>query len=652
MDNSVIDDFSVVHGSSKCRVLIHVHNGKIYLFCRNLRQNDVYGYKADITAMNGISSKELLTHEYQELWFTLTNAYNIIGDEFEDCRNIAALLAFDGSATPIFLKEISKDIIHKGFSCKCYKRETGAIVVSANINDLFNLDPVDYKRLIIAGNDYEDIFAPSLTMMNAIRFNGLYEITKTYFSECPGNASNLIKWVGEDSVNGLIRNDESILDLALLYGVYSDVEFLSDRGYRISIVNDTSHVSYCYDCHNQQSYFNLLDNLILLFRAKVGNYTFGELRGILRYILSKMKSLSRLDLNFWPIAPSLEDIRIMDNKLLEYIIEIANIVPSEVFGSSIIFNAVGALNLFPRSFSKILEISIKAGANLMLGGKSIFSELYRNRSFIIAPSWLIYEALDDYKSIMTKKESSCFVDVSKKEDFYVKAETGALLFQLLIRRGEILYGLDDHKATNDGTDSMILQLLDVIDPEFVNPLGVSIMLQACLSSVSTFDAFRMKLIEKGVDPNICDTFNRNPLKCMFGRKEFCSFLIANGADLKAVSADNEFLFFLTELHLSEDSWHLFDCLEDKSFLFSLNKRNESLFFSAIKNRNIGAIRYLGRNGFVRAEEADKIHELTKSIKNSELRAEITGYVDKAVSEKAGGGNDGKQDRRSDEDTRR
>ena len=635
MDISMIEDFSVVYGSSKCRVLVHVHNGKIYLFCRNLRQDDVYGYKADIASMNGISSRELLVHEYKNLWFTLVHTQYIVdGDMFEDCRNIAALLAFDGSDIPIFLRNIDKYIIHKGFPCKCYKRESGAIVVSTNISDLFNLDPIDYKRLIIAGSDYEDICAPSLTMMNAIRFNGLYEITKTYFSECPGNASNLIKWVGEDFVKRLIRNDESILDLALSYGVYSDVEFLSDRGYRISIANDT-----CYDCHNQQSYFNLLDNLILLLRAKVGNYTFGELRSILRYILSKMRSLSRLDLSFWPIAPSLEDIRSMDNKLLEYITEIADIVPSEVFGSSMIFNAVGALNLFPRSFASFLDIAMKAGETLILGKNTIFSELIRYQSIVIPPSWLIYEALDKHKAIMTKKESSYFVDVPKQKDFYVKAEAGALLFQLLIRRGGLLYD----KPQNDGTDSMILKLLDVIDPEFVNPLGVSIMLQACISSVSTFNAFRMKLIEKGVDLNICDTFNRNPLKFMFGHKESSSFLVEKGASLKVVVADTEFLFSLTGFCLSEDSWRIFDCLEDKSFLLSLNKCNESLFFCAINNRNIGAIRYLGKNGFIIAGEADKIHELIKTIKNSELRKEIAGYVDKATSGNAGGCNDGKQD---------
>ena len=644
MDNLMIDDFSVVYGSSKCRVLVHVHNGKMYLFCRNLKQNDVYGYRADIIAINGISSKGLLTHEYKNLWFTLTNAYNIIGEEFEDCRNIATLLVFDGSDTPILLRDIYKINIHKGFPCKCYKREPGAIIVSANINDLFNLDSVDYKRLIIAGNDYENIFAPSLTMMNVIKFDNLPEITRMYFSECPGNASTLIKWIGEDSVKGLSMENGSILDLALLYGVYSDVEFLFDRGCSLSIANDKSCISYCYDCRNQQSYFNLLDNIILLLRTNIRNFTLRELQNILKYILIKMKALSRLDPCFWPTAPPLEDIKSMDNRLLGYITELADIVPLEVFGSSMIFNAVAALNLFPKSFRKFLDIAMEAGETLILGKKTIFSKFIHYQSIIIAPSWLIYEVLDKYKSIMTKEEAACFVEMPKQEDFYVNAEVGALLFQLLLRRGETFYGLYEYKAKEDGTDSMILQLLDRIDPRFVNPLGVSIMLQACLAfNERILNMFCMKLIEKGVDLNICDTFNRNPLKCIFKHKEVCSFLMENGADLKAVSADTDFLFFLTALRLSEDSWHLFDSLEDKSFLFSLNKRNESLFFCAVNNRNIGTIRYLGKNGFIRADESNKIHELIKAIKNSELRKEIAGYVDKAVSGNTGGNNDGKQD---------
>lgn len=637
MDNSMVDDFFVVYGSSKCHVLVHIHNGKIYLFCRNLKQNDVYGYKADITSMNGISSKELLAHEYKSLWFSLVNAQHIVDDDmFEDCRNIAALLAFDGSDTPVFLRDICKENIHKGFPCKCYKSGLDANIVSANIDDLFNLDPVDYKRLIIAENGYEDIFAPSLTMMNVIRFDSLYEIIKTYFSECTGNATVLIQWIGEDSVKELSWKDGSILDLSLFYGVYSDVESLLDRGCSLSIANDKRSGFYCY---NQQSYFNFLDNLILLLRDTVRNFTVGELRNILKYILIIMRDLSRLDPRFWPSAPSLEDIRSMDNKLLGYITEIADIIPSEVFGSSMIFNAVSALNLFPRSFHKFLDIAMKAGETLILGKETIFSELHY-QSIIIAPSWLIYEALDKYKSIMTKKESTYFAEVTKQEDFYANAEVGALLFQLLIRRDS--YRLDGYKGQEDGTDSMILQLLDVIDPGFVNPLGVSIMLQACLElNESVLDKYRMKLIEKGVDLNICDTFARNPLKCMFSHKGFCSFLIENGASLKAVVSDIGFLFSLTALRMPEDSWRLFDRLEDKSFLLSLNKRNESLFFCAIKNRNIGAIRYLGKNGFVRADEADKIRNFAKSIKNSELRSEIAGYVDNAVSGNAGGCNDRK-----------
>ena len=633
MDNSMIDDFFVVYGSSKCHVLVHVHSGKIYLFCRNLKQNDVYGYKAGIAAMNGISSKELLAHEYKSLWFALVHAQYIIdGDMFEDCRNIAALLAFDGSDTPILLRDICKGNIHKWFPCKCYKRGLDANIVSANINDLFNLDPVDYKRLIIAGNDYEDIFAPALTMMNVARFDDLYEIIKTYFSECPGNASVLIQWIGEDSARDLILRGRSIPYLALSYGICSDVEILLDRGGRVI---DKSCV------YNEPSSLNLFDNIILLLRGRAGNYTREELRSILEYILRKMRSLSRLDPGFWLTAPSLEDIRSMDNKLLGYITEIADIVPLEVFGSSMIFNAVAALNLFPRSFHKFLDIAMKAGETLILGKKTIFSELIHYQSIIIAPSWLIYEALDKYKSIMTKEESSYFVEVPKQGDFYANAEVGALLFQLLLRRG-FMYSLDALKAQDDGIDSMIFQLIDMIGPGFVNPLGVSIMLQACLAlNERKLNLFRMKLIEKGVDLNICDTFNRNPLKYMFCHKEFSSFLIENGASLKDVVSDTGFLFFLTALRMPEDSWHLFDRIEDKSFLFSLNKRNESLFVSAINNRNIGAIRYLGKNGFIRADEADRIYELIKSINNSELRVEIAGYVDKAVSGNARGCNDRK-----------
>ena len=504
----MIDDFSIVYASSSCSVLIHIQNRRIYLFCRNLKLDDVYGYKADILAMEGISSKELLSHEYKTLWFTLINADNTVDDDvFLGSSNIAALLAFDGTEAPILLREIYRSDIQKGFPCRHYKKETDSIIVSRNIYDLFNLDSSGYRRLIIAGNDYEDIIEPSLTLMNGTRFDDLYEIAKTYFSECEGNASRLLEWIGEDLAENFVCKGRHILDIAMIYGAYPDVEFLFDNGCRSCIANDIGIYGY-----DQQSFFRFLENIIQLIQHNINAYSVKDLHWLVKNILASILSISSLDILFWPEAPSIYDIRKMDSRLSAYLVKLEEILPLAVFGSSsdnggyepILFRAVRALNLFPISFHQILVQSMKAGAELVYEGHSIFYQFIWDHSLQVSPSWLIFKELEEYRSVMTEGESAHFVEYPGQEDLYEKAEAGALLFQLLNRRksGYYYYG---SKALDDGTDTMIFQLVDAVDHHFTNPLGVSILLQACLSCGFSL-SFLQKLAERNLDVNRCDTF--------------------------------------------------------------------------------------------------------------------------------------------------
>lgn len=72
----------------------------------------------------------------------------------------------------------------------------------------------------------------------------------------------------------------------------------------------------------------------------------------------------------------------------------------------------------------------------------------------------------------------------------------------------------------------------------------------------------------------------------------------------------------------EEDWHIFDSIDDKSFLTALGKEGKSPFLLTLEARNLGAIRYLGRGGYIRTDEMPQILESLTKIKNTEIREEI------------------------------
>lgn len=650
MGNSVIDDFSVVYGSSKCRVLTHINNGKIYLFCNNIYEGKQFGYKADIISLKGLTAVELLSHHYKSLCFTMARTDGeFIPDVYPLGINIAVLLAFDGNDNPIQLRRILKRHVRKGCACERYANKYGAIIVSDKRDDIFNLDPSEYTRLVIMDfYNGSKTFDYALTLMNVTTFDDLDDIVKVFLSECSDNASRLFEWLGADLAK------KCIWDKALFYGNYSDFEFFSGK----SVVNSFLEDDYMPLKISMVEFFNGFENLITHLECNAGSYSIEELYLIVFRMLIYIGPITELRLHSWPKAPSVADIRCTDSRLLTYFERLAALIPSAVFGYSDIGKghyplleiAVLTLNLFPRSFQRILDYSVNEGVYVGINDMSIFSQ-YIWWSSSISPSWLNYMALERFKNLMTEDEATYFVKPPKQKDFYEKAEKGALLFQLLIRRGRY-FSDTEVAAAEDGTDSMIFKLVDVVGSSFINPFGYSIMQQACKTlSNGSYNGFLKSLVEKGVDLNIHDSFGNTPLKQSIYNTDFFSFLVSHGADIHSITSDLNFIrdkmignFSEYYFNFSEDDWNkVFDSVDGKSFLFGLTEKGNSLFAIAVKYRNLGAIHYLGKNGFVRADEADKIRKFAKSIKNSELRKEIAGYVDKAVSGNSGGDKDGKQD---------
>lgn len=648
MNNSVMDDFSVVYGTSKCRVLVHVHSGVIYLFCNNINGNEWFGYKADIISLKGLTVRELLSHHYKNLCFTMARKdWEFIPDVYPLGINIAVLLAFDGTDKPIQLRKVSKRDIRKGCVCERYanKNKHGAIIVSNERDDIFNLDPSEYTRLVIMdfhhGSKVSDY---ALTLMNVTAFDDLEDIVKVFFSECPCNASYLLEWLGTDLAK------KYIWDKSLFYGNYSDLEFLSGK----DVVNSFLKDDYTRLYLSLESFFNGFENLISHLECNAESYSIEELYLIVDRMLTYAESLSELRLHSWPNAPSIAEVRDVDFRLSTYIERLAALIPSAVFGYSdtgkrhypLLEDAVLALNLFPRSFQKILDYSVNEGVCAGSEDMSIFSQYIWCSN--ISPSWLNYMALEGFRHLMTENEAAYFVEPPKQKDFYEKAEAGALLFQLLIRRTEY-YSDTEIASAEDGTDSLIFKLVDIVGPEFINPLGYSIMQQACVKMAGGYyNGFLQSLVDAGVDLNISDPFGNTTLKQSIYNVDFFSFLVGHGADIHSITSDLNFIrdkmIGGAEYFFSEDDWtSVFDSVDDKSFLLGLTEKGNSLFAIAVKHRNLGAIHYLGKNGFVRADEADKIRKFAESIKNSELRAEIDCYVDKAVSGNAGGCNGRKQD---------
>lgn len=61
------DDYTSLSISSKGRVLLHIHGNKLFLFYCDCKYKKFFGYEVKIKELNGLSPKQLVSHEYKNL---------------------------------------------------------------------------------------------------------------------------------------------------------------------------------------------------------------------------------------------------------------------------------------------------------------------------------------------------------------------------------------------------------------------------------------------------------------------------------------------------------------------------------------------------------------------------------------------------------
>lgn len=312
-------------------------------------------------------------------------------------------------------------------------------------------------------------------------------------------------------------------------------------------------------------------------------------------------------------------------------------MPAEVFSINnnndkcILLADVRCLNLFPKSFAKVLEKSSPADVNN--NGHSIFHEFTWDY-YRICPSWLNLNQLERYMYLMTEDEKACFVDGLKNfmgNGFdYKKAEAGALLMQLICKRVNTMIL---HKREKSKIDSLIFDLLEKAGSDYVNPGGISPLLAASLGTNSDIE-FIDEIYKRCGNINKKDIYGMSPLEASLYKQrkiQIFKFLLEMGADPSVLKADNSAVCmmaikFFYNSRFEEEEWHVFDSIEDKSFLTALGKDGKSPFLLALEKRNLGAVRYLGKGGFIRKDEIYLLLEKILEIKNDLLREEILEMV--------------------------
>ena len=631
------DDYTSLSISSKGRVFLHIHENKLFLFYCDCKYKKFFGYEVKIKELNGLSPKQLVSHEYKNLHirFNSTTSSDV---------DICILLALKDSDNDIYLKEMDASGIRYKSLCNESNSNKNGTIISSDERDYLDLDPYDYDQLFLLGYDGR-IALPAAVLDNVRELKSLDGIVYAYFQNCSSELTEFVQWIGlENAKNYRVRGydkNNSILDIAVMECQYSVVEYLVRQGLHFNaFISDRPEIIFY---SKTQVFFHTFDNLCSLLESRISDFTIKDLYMMMLHFLEGIGRFSRLVSNLVP-NPSIESIRELDDMFCSYFERISKCMPDEVFSlntdnrNCILAYAVRALNLFPKCFKKVLDKS--SPEDYHFGEHNIFHEFLWDRSGDISPSWLIYDLLIPYR-LMTNDEKYLFIGNGKLSTEIgidsQKAEAGALLMQLICKWLEIV-GHDEKKGQL--VDTQIFKLLNYVGPDFVNPQGVTPLLQAIIADITDVNFYR-KMFERGVDLNKKDIFGRCPLVESLSPYKMSVFnlLLENGADTDVLNTENNAVCELAAdqnwgLHFFEEDWHVFDSINDKSFLTALGKDGKSPFLLALEARNLGAIRYLGKGGYVRPDEMPQILEVLSKIRNSDVRKEIVNVIQRYQDKKS------------------
>ena len=619
------DDCTSLSISSKGRVLLHIHGNKLLLFYCDCNYKKFFGYEVKIKELNGLSPNQLVSHEYKNLHirFNSTTSSDV---------DICILLALKDSDNDIYLKEMDDSGIRYKSLCSESNSNKNGTIISLDERDYLDLDSNDYGQLFLLGYDGR-IASPAAVLDNVMQLKSLDEIVYVYFQNCSSEPTEFVQWLGLENAKNyrVIGNNKNkgILDIAIMDCQYEVVEYLVRQGLCFNaFISDWSGIVFY---SKSQDFFHTFDNLCCLLERGISDFTIRDLHMMMLHFIEGIGSFSRLAVNMIQ-NPSIDSVRELDDKFCTYFERISKCMPDEVFSlntdnhSCILAYAVRALNLFPKCFKKVLDKS--SPEDYHFGEHSIFHEFLWDCSGDISPSWLIYDLLIPYR-LMTNDEKYLFIGNGKLSTEIgidsQKAEAGVLLMQLICKWLEIV---EHDEKKGQLVDTQIFELLGYIGLDFVNPQGVTPLLQAITAQITDVDFYR-EMLKRGVDLNRKDVFGRCPLVETISpyKKEIFKLFLDNGADADVLNSDNSAVCELATdlnwgLRFFEEDWHIFDSIADKAFLTALGRDGKSPFLLALEAGNLGAIRYLGKGGYIRTDEMPQILNALSRIKSTEIRKEI------------------------------
>ncbi len=628
---SEFNDYTSLSVSTKGKILLHAHGKKVFAFYAGRREDDIYGFEADITCLDGLSVEQLLNHEYKTLYFKLDSEW-ALSEAFDFC----ILLANGVNADAIQLRNKKDfDNLHFRTFCAEYKKECGTIIISPQITDYFDLDPVKYERLVLVGYG-QKAAKPVLILKNLTVLDSFSEIVERYLHNCNSVSIKFISWAGTDreqwyiSYNKINHMPEysSILDTAISTCSYESIERLVRNGCRFNVFTDSDRDLWFKD---DISFFKAYDNICKLIGRGVYHFSHEDFYHLLFIFVSTAAEFSRLNPCFIH-DPAITLIRDIDIKLCTYIERLISHMPAFVFEMheyGILHLAVRSLNLFPACFSKILRKSSVIDA--CNDEHSLFYEFCWDWSRDISTSWLIFDQLASYRFLMKDDERKMFTERGKTSTELnidsIKAEAGALLLQLICSRAL------RHSTEED--DKEISDLLDIAGSGFANPLGFTPVHQAVRQPCFDSDFLSMVVRKDKENINRANNMNMIPLTQALDRyaDDTIEFLISNGADPDIAWLERNIGCELAAIRKETSSfsgveWHIFDSLANKTFLTEFNAEGKTPFLVALENKNLVAARYLGEGGFIRDYEKEKILAEIKNIRNSDVRVEILEMVQK------------------------
>ena len=265
------DDYTSLSISSKGRVLLHIHGNKLFLFYCDCKYKKFFGYEVKIKELNGLSPKQLVSHEYKNLHirFNSTTSSDV---------DICILMALKDSENDISIEEMDDSEIRYKSLCKELDSNKKGTIISLTERDYLDLDPKGYDQLFLLGY-YGKVTTPAVVLDKVKKIKSLDDIVFTYFRNCSSIPEKFIQWIGMKNaktykLRGFNKNS-NILDIAVMECQYDVVEYLARQGLCFNaFISDWPRIIIY---SRAQIFFHTFDNLCSLLENRIIDFSIRDL---------------------------------------------------------------------------------------------------------------------------------------------------------------------------------------------------------------------------------------------------------------------------------------------------------------------------------------------------------------------------------------